>query len=729
MRQAVFIRLLADSEKSEPLREAIGELRIGCIEQRVHLMESSGFRKVPGAPFAYWVSEALLETFDRFPRFDNEHRAAHIGASTKNDFRYLRCWWETSLPKSGRSREDTIDGKRWVPFAKGGSFAPYYVDLELVLDWHNDGEMLKQDIAEYRGSRGWGYQWSAALNGHSNYFRPGLTWPRRTNGLSVRILPSGAIFADKGPAAFVDGDKPSDLFALASIMNSRAFLALVQLQLARHSLAQSFEVGIIESTPTPNISQATSSMLSREVSEIIDRKRDLDARWENSHVFVSPFFPHPLAGCLTDQFRLLATHSQRITEEINQIQELLDQQVFDLFEVSERDCQINDLVSEERSQENTSESPEEEQDTSTFTSPATSASAFLVYALGVAAGRWDIRVIFDSDLVPPLQPPFKALPIAPPGMLIGPEGLPATMGRIASDSWLRARADVNTVPPYRSVNDPTITDGEYPVRVAWDGILVDDPQHPDDLVRRLREVLTVIWPDRAGEIEREACEILGVRELGDYVSNPRRLFDFHLKQYSKSRRKAPIYWPLSTTSGSYTIWLYYPRLTSDTIYTAVNKYLNPKISAVDRSIANMSQSLVSASGGAATRLQRDLESEQELRRELIDMRDELLRIADLPYRPNLDDGVIINAAPFHRLFRHRAWAKATEDTWKKLEKGEYDWAHLAYAIWPDRVRDVCRSDKSIAIAHGLEDLYVEAPIATKKGKGRARQQAFTEEDA
>jgi hypothetical protein len=213
------------------------------------------------------------------------------------------------------------------------------------------------------------------------------------------------------------------------------------------------------------------------------------------------------------------------------------------------------------------------------------------------------------------------------------------------------------------------------------------------------------------------------------VSNPRRFFDFHLKQYSKSRRKAPIYWPLSTPSGSYTLWLYYPRLTSDTIYTAVNKYLNPKIATVDRSIADMSQSLVSASGGAATRLQRDLESEQELRRELTDMRDELLRIAALPYRPNLDDGVIINAAPFHRLIRHRAWAKATEDIWKKLEKGEYDWAHLAYAIWPDRVRATCRSDKSIAMAHGLEDLDDEALTTAKEGKGRARQRTLTEEDA
>jgi len=103
----------------------------------------------------------------------------------------------------------------------------------------------------------------------------------------------------------------------------------------------------------------------------------------------------------------------------------------------------------------------------------------------------------------------------------------------------------------------------------------------------------------------------------------------------------------------------------------------------------------------------------------------LLRIAALPYKPDLNDGVIINAAPLHKLFRLRSWAKDTEDCWKTLEKGDYDWAHLAYTIWSDRVREVCRRDRSIAIAHGLEDLCeVEAPESKKKGgRGRRKKEA------
>jgi len=110
--------------------------------------------------------------------------------------------------------------------------------------------------------------------------------------------------------------------------------------------------------------------------------------------------------------------------------------------------------------------------------------------------------------------------------------------------------------------------------------------------------------------------------------------------------------------------------------------------------------------------------------ELREFRDEILRIAALPYKPNLNDGVIINAAPFHKLFRLRSWEKDTEEVWNKLERGEYYWAHLAYTIWPDRVKDVCKHDRSIAIAHGLEELY-EGPIHPVRSKRKKAEAAYS----
>jgi hypothetical protein len=53
--------------------------------------------------------------------------------------------------------------------------------------------------------------------------------------------------------------------------------------------------------------------------------------------------------------------------------------------------------------------------------------------------------------------------------------------------------------------------------------------------------------------------------------------------------------------------------------------------------------------------------------------------------------------------------KARRNAGKALEKGEYDWAHLAYSIWPERVIKKCKKDYSMAIAHGFENICENKP--------------------
>jgi len=317
-------------------------------------------------------------------------------------------------------------------------------------------------------------------------------------------------------------------------------------------------------------------------------------------------------------------------------------------------------------------------------------------------GRWDVRFATGERSIPELPDPFAALPVCSPGMLTGKGGQPP-----------------DEPPP------------GYPTAIARDGIVPDDPEHPGDIVRRARGVFELIWQDRAGAIEQEACEILGVRELRDYFRRPGAFFADHLKRYSKSRRQAPIYWPLSSISGSYTLWIYYHRLDADLLYRAVNDYVNPKIVDTARTISRYTAQLAGAGAGDA-KTRRALDDGRALLSELGDFKAELLRVAGLPYRPNLDDGVLISAAPLWKLFRLPKWRKDLDACWKKLEKGEYDWTHLAYAIWPERVHEVCRRDRSIAIAHDLESICEAPPPGTAKGRRKkavpAEAELFEDEE-
>jgi len=347
---------------------------------------------------------------------------------------------------------------------------------------------------------------------------------------------------------------------------------------------------------------------------------------------------------------------------------------------------------------------------------ATEVEHLLSYCVGVAYGRWDGRIGRYPQWATTLGGAFDALPVCSPGML-------------TEDARM---VGVNGPLPYRPERLPAKPEDvpdDYPVTIEWSGLLVDDAAQPEvDLVARVQGVLAYLFEDRAPAIEAEACEILKVKGLREYFRRPASFFASHLSQYSKSRRQAPIYWPLSTTSGAYTIWVYYHRLTSDTLFTAVNRYVLPKLTSVEQELVELEARLDEASGREATRLREQAEQAQAFRDDLAAFRDELLRITALPYQPDLNDGVIINAAPLHQLFRLPKWAKDTKECWSKLERGDYDWAHLAYTVWPERVREKCRTDKSLAIAHGLEALYVEPPATARKKRGRSAATLPDEDD-
>lgn len=313
-------------------------------------------------------------------------------------------------------------------------------------------------------------------------------------------------------------------------------------------------------------------------------------------------------------------------------------------------------------------------------------------SVGCIFGRWDIRYAMGERPAPELPDPFAPLPVCPPGMLQGDDGLP-----LLPEAGRRLR-----------------TEGRYPLDVAWDGILVDDPEHPLDLERRVRAALAVLWGDRADGLEHEACALLGVQTLREWFRRPAGFFADHLKRYSKSRRQAPIYWPLATASGSYTLWLYYHRLNAQTLHRAIADFLDPKIKGLEHEITALRER---PDGGG-----RKVGDLLDLQDELKALRAELERVAKLPWRPNLNDGVLITASPLWKLFRLPKWRKDLEACWKELERGDYDWAHLAYTLRPDHVRERCKTDRSLAIAHGLEEICTVQPPARKTRKSRKASQ-------
>jgi hypothetical protein len=672
--EMICIRVLADEDKGEILAQAICGLSNGTSHAAVHMIEPTELRHVPGSPFAYWIPKKVRQLFVDLPAGETESRRFNKGLCTTYDARFVRVFWEIQPADFGRLR-------KWSCYANGGTYSPFYFEYPaVVLTEHGFKELSAYLIAKFPylgGDAGW------LIHDENGYLAPVIAWPLRAHSFSPHILPAEFVFSARTYAAFVP---VTDLRGIVAFLSSKPVDYLLKVSLGRIGHPE-FVNGVLRSLPFPDFRSSLERLDKLTVASWAVL-RSLDTAQITSHAAVAPALIAVGGKTLSERASAWSKRVASAERELAKKKSEIDELALRLYGLEANDLGESKILSNE----DTDTVDDDDGDLLCSNGDLALVGTLIDHLLGCAFGHWDIRYATGEKAAPELPDPFAPLPVCPPGMLQNVQGLPLEKSEVqmllAARKW------------------------DYPIEIPWDGILVDDPGHLLDIEGRVRQIIEIIWKDRADAIEHEACEIVGVKSLREYYRKPSAFFADHLRRYSKSRRQAPIYWPLSTVNGSYTLWIYYPRLNDQTLFQCVNEFVKPKLEEVRRDVDRLQIKLRDA-GTAKERQQ--LQDSQDLLAELTEFHDELLRVAGLPYNPNLNDGVLITACPLWKLFRLPKWQKELKACWDDLSKGEYDWAHLAYTIWPDRVKDACKKDRSIAIAHGLEDLcQVKAP--EKKGK-------------
>lgn len=431
-----------------------------------------------------------------------------------------------------------------------------------------------------------------------------------------------------------------ELLRLLGLFNSRAFDYLVNTRAGKVGGVQ-YEVGLIQSTPVPSEKRPewhTLEVLARKGWSL---KRTLDSTSEISHAFLLP------AG-LSEKITRLDHNT--IQCDLESVQKQIDEAAFLLYGIGPEDRAVIEVSAKQTATaEAGTESPADEEIEETYKDDDSSGGASgsrISWLVGVSFGRFDPRLATGERAIPPEPEPFDPLPARSPGMY--PEG---------------------EEPPDRP------------------DILVDDEGHKGDLAARAIAIAERVKVDAPGNLR---------------VWLAKEFFPLNIKMYSKSRRKAPIYWQLATPSASYSVWLYIHAFSKDTLFRVQNDYVVPKLAHEERRLESLTSEL---RDGATAAQRKTLAAQEAVVDELRAFLDEVKRVAPL-WKPNLDDGVIINFAPLWRLVpQNKSWQKELKSTWDALCEAKYDWAHLAMHLWPERVVPKCAKDRSLAIAHGLEDVF------------------------
>jgi hypothetical protein len=142
-------------------------------------------------------------------------------------------------------------------------------------------------------------------------------------------------------------------------------------------------------------------------------------------------------------------------------------------------------------------------------------------------------------------------------------------------------------------------------------------------------------------------------------------------------------------------------MTPDTLFRILGRdYVEGKMNLIEARMTEARKARDSSEGRERKRHEKDLDDMAEALDDLRELSRRIKATLDRGYQPHIDDGVLLNMAPLWELVP--SWQAEPKKAWQALERGDYDWSHTAMDYWPDRVREKCRTNKSYAIAHGLD---------------------------
>jgi hypothetical protein len=658
---------------SQGLADAVAAARKGEADPRIFRVSSADISLIPGAPFAYWAHPDLRNLFRRYPALEGGIAEAKMGLSTGDDVRFVRLWWEINGSDSS-----------WVPYSKGGEYSPFYFEPHLLVDWAESGDRVRNS----------GASWVAVRN-ESYYFRPGISWPRRTgSGFGPRLLPRGCVFGDKGPTAFAADESIAGLLAW---LLSRPVSALLSFSLAAanevsmETASKSYEVGLIQKLPWAG---EVVSAAQKIAEDLVDAGVSFQVRkLENDET--SRYYCGPRLTEIGQSIYEVAEESLRRSEDdalhLLELSGTFDESITSSLGLE--DDARNYLSSEvnlhpwdyNRSLPSEAEQAEVEK---LWGMPVIAAVNELL-----ESGRGS-RAIAQQNFIAD-----RRIEVISHGLALHPSSVvscrrnakilpPGNLERVAEDflSFIVGEIFGRWSGPFPAqlvnAGAAVVLDGlpvSWAFHLAGSGqgvILLDEPGHTRDLVS-LMEAAGEKLPSGPAWLT-EAVDILGATSVRSYMRS--QFFRSHLSRYSKSRRKAPIYWPLTVPSGGWGVWVYAPAVSRENLYGIAAEALRREGQSEAEILRLERERLSGGAGRGLKALDGALDSERKLGEELRRFREEAERIANLGWEPDLNDGIALCAAPLAELFP--MW-KEPALCRKEIRAGKYNWSTVSK--WADQI--------------------------------------------
>ncbi len=561
------------------------------------------FKKIPGSPIAYWVSEIILQAFENGVSLKTIGDTRQ-GMATSDNNRFLRLWFEVNFHSvflGALTREEAKDSnKKWFPYNKGGDYRKWYGNSEYVVNWEFDGKELLEYASSLYGSP------TRTIKSISEYFKPNISWSKISSGnLAMRYYPNGYLFDVAGCCIF--SDSQSDLMFLLGFSNTNMVRSLLE----SISPTLNFEAGQIASLPILNMEKSKAIENTKKLIEIAKNDWDMaETSWGFKRLDIVSASQYK--DKIKESYSYIFEEWVRATEVVQELEQ-----------------ENNQIFSKAYGVE------DEVDSTVPYNEISINCNPFFRYGTSLTDNERNLRL--QSDTITELV-----------SYAVG-----CFMGRYSLDREGLVYAHLGN-----EGFAQLVVDGAYSTfRADEDGIipLTDQEWFKDDATNRFREFVQVVWGEEHLQenldfVAESLClNAIKPKKSESALETIRRYLSTQFyKDHLKTYKKRPIYWLFSSgKQKAFECLVYLHRYNEGTLSRMRTEYVTPLLGKYDAYAEQLEKQIETAdSTSEANRFKKELDALIKKQVELREFDDKLKHYADMRISLDLDDGVKVNYGKF-----------------------------------------------------------------------------------
>ncbi len=558
-------------------------------DKRKFCVSAENFKKIPGAPLAYWVGVGLLKEFERSPTL-KQLANPRKGLATTDNARFLRKWFEIGFNKILVGCHSAAEAKRscakWFPLNKGGEYRRWYGNNDWMVNWENDGKEMKNAVVTaYNGG-----SYTKEIRSEEKYFQDSITWSALTAGdCSFRLSTHGALFDSAGSSMFPASETLLDILALVNAKPADYILNIL-------NPTMNYGAGTVGAFPCLIIDEKRKEIIPRASTLVTLSRADWD-EYETSWDFkVNPLVREGWqrnGAAMSMETAWAAVFARRLewAERMKTLEEENNRLFIEAYglqdelkpDVAWKDVSITGNPAYRYKLDGDPQSGEER-------ARADAMRELISYGMGVLMGRYSLEQ---------------------EGLIL------ASQGELYKDYIARVHGAGKILPD---------EDGVIPAIALEGGFF------KDNLLHRMREFLSVAFGNDALPQNLNFIEAALGCGFDKYLTD--KFFDDHVKTY----KKRPIYWLFESPKGYFRAFAYMHRMTGATAGHIRNNYLLPYIGHLEKCFA-----AEVAKGSSMTSAERKRVKAMEAAIKDCKEYDLVLhKFAEDSVAIDLDDGVVVN---------------------------------------------------------------------------------------